>query len=165
MNRVLLCTVAQLGLALGGWWFPGSFSITLWAAEEDETPSPAQLAAAKSEACANKCLECAEHCDALAQKGKAAHKKTAAFCHDCAAICTANAEILKREGPLALLISETCVEACRQCDEVCEPHASHDTVMKACAEMCKECEAACRVYRGTKKITDESPLEKELEKK
>src|SRR5262249_19791745 len=102
------------------------------------------LACAKACAeCMLECESCAHHCVQLVAEGKKDHLKSVGTCSDCADFCELAAQVVSRQGPMAVLSCEACAKACDACGTECEKFPA-DEHMKRCAKACRDCAKACR---------------------
>lgn len=66
---------------------------------------------------------------------------------DCADVCDATARLLTRQSgedlATARAMLQTCVVACRTCQEVCRRHADHHEHCRVCADACDRCRQVC----------------------
>lgn len=99
--------------------------------------------------CIERCLECAEACEALVPHCLAMGGEHASVAHirllmDCADICTLSSRFMIRGSDLHMETCATCAAICDACAKDCERLAGDDQVMRDCALACRRCEESCR---------------------
>ncbi|GAB3550204.1 four-helix bundle copper-binding protein [Arthrobacter tumbae] len=108
--------------------------------------------------CVASCGSCADAC--LGEESIADLRHCIRTDQDCADICLATARMLQRQGghhPAVLApLLEACLQACRNCAEECERHASMHDHCRICAEACRRCEAACSTLLETLRTSGSS---------
>jgi hypothetical protein len=95
--------------------------------------------------CAKICSEAASHClDELRKGGRHAehYAKAHEAAMDCQAFCVLAATLMARRSPVAQYAHPGAAAACRNFAVACE--GLQDDVMKECVQACRECEEICR---------------------
>jgi Domain of Unknown Function (DUF326) len=96
--------------------------------------------------------DCVQSCTAdvdhnLAEPGVAEMVKCIRLCLNCADVCAAALAVTSRQGGFGTNVAkpllQSCVAACRSCEDECELHASMHAHCRVCGEACRRCEQAC----------------------
>ncbi len=112
-------------------------------------PTQTMLDPAALAECIRACLDCSQACTAcadacLGEQDVQMLVRCIRLDLDCADVCAATGNVLSRQTATDPAMLRAVLEACGLCGDECEQHAQHGMQHCAvCAEACRRCEQAC----------------------
>ncbi len=96
-----------------------------------------------AEACARAGRDCLEMCVRTLASGDTMMAECSLTVRQMLPLCEAVADLARVNSAHLKAVAAICAKACRECEKVCQKHASHHAECKACQDSCHACAAEC----------------------
>ncbi|MDO4637340.1 MAG: four-helix bundle copper-binding protein [Lautropia sp.] len=116
---------------------------TMAGMEVGAQPNPYQEVLETAGHCVTRAEACLAHCIRALSEGDQSMADCARAVNQMLALCQALQRLAAQRSALTSVVAKTCIEACRQCADACQPHIDHHVECRDCHDACLTCIKAC----------------------